>query len=689
MSESNPLAVPAPPRRTPLLPSAVLLLLPLAVAAPAQSRAPAPGPGDLECKVTAHRVPFAGSLLFEVEVRNAAAQTAEPVLFLARFGKDGPAHRIERCPMPYAGRHGRGIAPGGIGRYHLQLAGEGSPKTLRVEVAAATFRDGAADAPAPVTVGELRQGSVMLGNREVAATYVGLRNASELPVDVVLLGTFARPHEGQALLTARLPAHHDGEVDFERQPAALDWNGTATAHEGVELVAAEVVDWTAFDRDALDTGAPAETVAAAYRSWCRWPEPWPSGSGVFGGVYSRSTVGGGEVRPLHGTFELKDVAPPMIQADGKLGLQALEALDRGLDAAFGDLRRWAPAVFEKEHTVTVMDRGRYLLDGPGLGDRFGKLVDVEDGRFTRVADASSPVGNWQRWLLRRVGDGYLVAARDTVQWDVSERPVRLERRVHGRLGDWIVPLSYRLERWNGEFHERLELQVRTTDLLARGQRPPTAPGGPAGDALQAAWEHGYRYPDTPAPLQAKLLVTPDGDAAWLGRKRLKGDLLVPGFTGFRHDGQGLWPRTVEVEDRGDDDRPALAAAIGEHLLRWAVCDFAGRPPFATAFAGGVVLADQDRAGVFTIGNCAIAEVEVRDGLVVRVRWRDGDERHITWGKERDAMVPTEIRTGDQVAHAQWKKIDATWYLPVSIRVARWCDPDPGECTLQLQRPKLK
>ncbi len=672
--------MPAPrPRSRTASPSAgraTTLLVPLlawCATSTAVGQAPAPSPLDsLGCKVLNAHTPTPGTILFEVEVRNSGDRTAEPGLFAVRVGKPAELHRIERCPLPYAGRVGRGIAAHGLERYHLQIASTAAATSLVVEIVAATFRDEPPADVGPVQIGELRQGLVTLGGRAVAATYLGLRNLGNQPVDAVLLATFARPHRSQALVTARLRAGQVTELDVAIQPTELVWNHPR-GDEGVEITKVELVDWCTYDPAALGDANLTAPLLTAYEHWHGWREPWPSGEGTFCARFARSSLGDGASLRITGRFMLKDVAPPLVSTDAALDLEPLQALDRAIEAAFADLRRPGRAAFAERSHATLQDRDRYLVAGPCWHDPFGRLIDVADQRIVGTAEVDAPGSNWQHWLLQDWGTDYLVVGRTTHQLAAGPEPTVVERRTYTQSGAWLVPLSYRRDSDIGGFRESIAIAFACGPLHQPGAIAATTLGGPGATALQAAWDNGYRYPDVAVALGAKWEVTtPGGDELWLGQRHSKGRLTAPTFGGFRMDGQGLDALTVQLDGvrlaAANQDR--LGWAVAERLRQWSLRDLAGRPPFATALQGATIVADPARPGVFTLGNCAIAEVEVRAGLIARLRWTSGLERTYDWQKCGDAMVPTRIATGAEVLSATWKQLPRGWLLPTELRFER-------------------
>lgn len=688
---------PPPGRAAALLCALLPATLTTAAALPGRSaQEPGPGsdrvafvdgwPGDLTCRVASAVDAGDGSVLLEVEVRNRARSSAEPILFAVE-SKDGELHRVQRCPLPHTGRHGRGLAPAAVGRYWLQVATRRDPKSFAVSVAAASFYDAAPAARPPVEVGALRQGTVPGGARTLEATFVHLRNTAGVPVDAILLATFTRPEACRGLLTVRLEPDHDGEVAFDRRPLGLF---DTDAVPGVAIARVELVDWTTAHPQATAADATAP-LQAAYDRWLCWAMPWPSGSGELRARYRKSSRGDGATLEVAGRFTLKDVAPPLIDIPGNTDLEARRAIEEGVERAFGDLRRRSWQELSAENRVQRADRQRVRLEGPGWEQMFGRLIELGDGAILGTAEASAPAQRFQRWHRLDHDGGYLVTGRDTVQLEVSREPVLVERWVFATAGPWTVPLRYRRIARHGEHRELLELTLQCGTLEQRGRARPAPPGGPDAAALEAAWDRGYRYPEGALPLQAGFDLRPSAeDAVWEGENRVRGELRVAAFGGLRNDGTGCPEPAIAVEHRQLDEhgRARLAAAVHDRLLQWSVGDFAGRPPFAAQFAGATVLAERDRPGTFVLGNCAIAEVEVEDGLVVRLRRASGAEQRIEWRRERDVMVPARVSRGPAVWTASWQRIEGDWLLPVQMQLEGLC-AGGGKETLKLSRARLR
>lgn len=641
---------------------------------PAQQVEFAPGKlADLGCRITLATSPYPGTVLLEVEVRNVGEVTAEPTVFACTTGVAGEVHRVERCPLPHGSRFGRGVAARGQRTFYLQIETAALPRSVKVELASATFHRAAPREEPPVLLGKLRQDTVAHGGLRHAATMVEVRSIVPEPVDVILRATYARPDVSKGLLAIRLGPAEVREFAFARRPLRLGF-GDNPGTDGIEITALEVVDWTAV---AVGAGIPDGVAAGtgpflqAYERWVRWADPWPNGEGTFTATYLRSDRADGRADVIAGTFLLKDVAPPILDQQGNPDLKAREAVEAAVDAAFADLRRMGGQELQQRHTVAVADTGRYLLEGPGWEGLFGKLCDVVDGRITRVASPDRATSAWQTWQLQPHGSGYLVVGRETFEIEHGREPTAVERRAYARHGRWLVPAHYRLETRRGAFRELVEVTFRCGPLRQRGEQPAGPPQGLGVDEVRKAWQNGYAWGKDPLPLRARFEVkTPGSDLIWQGEKRLIGSLQLDDFVGMRQDGTG-WRRclaVVEKKGMGRDMQARLAQAIEDRLRLLAWRDFAGRLPFEVAFAGARMLPVDGRPGVYALTACEFEELEIKDGLIVRLRQAGGQDRRIDWQKLDGTMLPVRVTEGDAKVAIAWKRVEGACFLPTDIRL---------------------
>jgi hypothetical protein len=323
---------------------------------------------------------------------------------------------------------------------------------------------------------------------------------------------------------------------------------------------------------------------------------------------------------------------------------------------------------------------------------FGNLVDVRDGAIVKVAPLADQATSWQTWRLQPEGTGYLVVGKETTQLAWGKAPVETERWSYVRRGRWIVPSSYRRETAHSGFRESLQVTIACGPLRQRGEVLAGPPQGLGIDELRKGWDGGYRYPNSPVPLRARLEVRINGtDLIWQGERRVTGTLLLREFTGFRNDASGWKACEPRIDGKGvtPEGQQRLAAAVDDRLRMWASRDFAGRRAFDEVFRGAHVLPDAGRPGVFTLQNCEFEEVEIRDGRVVRVRFQGGQDRRIEWQRLFDAQVPVRITTGDEVVTAAWKQLDKHWSLPVELEFKSVFSKEWGSESVKLAELSIK
>ncbi|MBK8101240.1 MAG: hypothetical protein IPK26_29515 [Planctomycetes bacterium] len=649
---------------------------------------------DLSCRVTLATSPYAGTVLLEVEVRNQGGVTAEPTVFTCTTGIAGEVHRVERCPLPHGNRVGRGVGAGSQRTCYLQIETAAAPRSVKVELTSATFHRNAPLEDPPVLLGKLRQDAVVHGGLRHAATLVEIKSIVPEPVDVILRATYAEPDVSKGLLAIRLAPAEVREFAFSRRPLRLGF-GDHPGTDGVKITALEVLDWTLVKDGASGPGAGAAGMAPflqAYERWVRWTEPWPSGEGTFIATYLRSDRADGRADVIGGTFLLKDVAPPILDQQGNPDLKAREAVEAAVDAAFADLRRMSPAELQQRHQLSVADTARFLLEGPGWEGLFGKLCDVADGRIVRVAPADRATSAWQTWQLQPEGNGYLVVGRETFEVENGRTPIAVERRAYARQGRWLVPAHYRLETRRGSFREMVEVTFRCGPLRQRGEQPAGPPQGLGIDEVRKAWQNGYAWSKDPVPLRARFEIkTPGTDLIWQGEKRLIGSLHLGEFTGMRQDGTGWRSCTPVVEKKGigPELQARLAQAIEDRLRLLAWRDFAGRLPFEVAFAGARMLPADGRAGTWTVTNCEFEEVEVKDGLIVRLRQAGGQDRRIDWQKLDGTMLPVRVTQGEAKVSITWKRVEGACFLPTDVRFEGLFGKQWGPETLRLSELSIR
>ncbi|MBK8975522.1 MAG: hypothetical protein IPM29_06320 [Planctomycetes bacterium] len=684
-------------------------VLSLAAAVPGQRPGPQPAEGDLArvaCRVvrawTTH-----DSVLLEVEVQNGTAAAFEPL----RFAIEAPPHAqreepvtvtVDRAPLPHVQRAGRPVEPRGRARYLLQATIWQLPPKLSVEVDEGLFfapdsLAGLLPDAAPVElVGAPTQETFADATGTRPRTTLTLRNTADRPVDAILRATATRPLDAEVLLTVSLPAGSTRAVTIEDLPAALGWSDLP-AGLGARIERAEVVDWTLqFPRD---EDAAREALLRAYATWVRWDRP----RAIAGSLRIREQELDGTVHAGVGTFVMAaDGTPRVTWTEGDAArLGAASALRN----AFADLRRPSAEELAAANRFDPFGGGWVAIDGPGIDGRPPGSTEIrtirpDGGESTRIegqrelplylVDGDELHGSgWSSghgridWRTQRLDDGFVVTERR------SADGTQLWHSVWTRVQGVVVPAAYRTARFTATGELSLETVLELGDLHVADDRAGelAAPAGAGVDALRAAWDATWRYPDEPVTLTAEFdIETPGTDLVWVGQKRVRGSLTLTGFRGFRHWGSGWATLTCSFDPSlPATQHGALSAAIHDRLILWAGRDLAGRGPFDEVFAGATI--DAPAGGRFAIHGGRYGGVEIADGRVVALEIAPGSWRRTRFAKAGDAQVPNVVTTGIERLRATWRSVDG-YLCPTAFVFERSFGTDWGPEKLTLRNLRL-
>lgn len=601
---------------------------------------------------------IAGALV-AVKVVNRGAVVAEPLVF--ELKTKGGVVRLRRCPGPYVGRLGRGLAVGATGTY--PLLHRGAKEELlgaAVAVVEASFHASAQPLEDPVIVGPLRQEKRV---HEAGATVdfgvVPLRNRSDRTLDVAVRVAFERPAGATTLLHRRLAPGQEIEAtttDVEIEPPS------EAAPEGAEQIVMEgaaprgarpgsatIVDWVAAPAPGVGAAEAAAAFRAAYAPWIRWTR----GGLALKGSFRLSTRRGAVAFATGGAFTVGERTDPVVTTVTKPSDEAFSAAREALAAAFRDLKR--PSVEDalaaaKPRPVRLGTPTFLACDGePWTPELRRMLLAVDGPRFVRVAWDTDPAGLRTDWVAEAFDDGYVVARRSSYEVSTTREPTTIETWRYARAGATVVPAAYA--------RVRTFPAPETLDLVVEGVReedaasPPVAPS-PAAEAVRRAWDEGYKHPATTGELSGRFRIKAGKDGLWRGRKEVAGAFVLRGFGGARWDAH-------EITLDGESDervREHLAFVVADRLRIWTNRDFAARAAFEVDFAGASFAERAGAAGVYDVTGGPFSEITLKDGRVVGTKAPGGRRRTIGWtkvgGKDAAARFVADALDGTEDVAAE-------------------------------------
>lgn len=621
---------------------------------------------DLSCEVVKQEEEN-GFVRVAVEVRNKSASRCEPLVFSLKVSpKQKKAFEpfskmIARARFPYAYRHGRSIPPGGKERYELQV-GAASAGKIEASVVQANWFTGEVPPKPSISIGAFRQvDQPVQAGGSVAATAVTLENPLPHAVDLVFRAVYKAPTDCVALVGVRLMAN------AKRDWVIGDIRGDLSYEDAVPYRESKVAKLDLVDWCFVGAGDPKDAeslLRPAYDAWVRWPEPRPTLRGAF--EYRLDAMDA----TLEGSGRFRIAADGEVTVELVTASKAASTVERdakkAIEKAFADLRRLPFDEVARLNRLSVVGGETVEIDGPGFrekprdgydlattgsDERFVENVTAREGRI--VCDGTRDDLEVDEWITQPMEQGYVVVRRAAIDSNWSER------YSYGAIAGLVVPLRHvdRIDMPGGGLMR--QTSVSFSDIAfddETASRPPRAPvQGAAAADLKAAWESGFRYPESRRDLRCKFEVrTPGTDHMWAGAKTFAGTLKLGGFRGFLMMGDG-WLR-AEIDPQGsfsEDLRRTLTYTLSDRLILWMGRDFNGRPPFDEAFAGATI--ESKVPGVFSINDSTYRTISLTEGRVTKITFADGRSRNLTWSKVGKEMVVTRVQTDgeDLLAKFSW------------------------------------
>lgn len=649
----------------------------------------------LSCSVVESKL-GAGGTLVVVEVRNGSSKPAEPLTFelVTKSKKKGVASStfaVQRVLIPHVRRYGRPIAAGGKERYPLLLRWYDADVRFEARVTSALW-----SAPWPSSPpakpklaidGPKAVDSVNHQGVKVKAMRVELRNPEAFDVDVLFRATCNSPRNGETLLGVRLRAGEVRNWIVSQLPALNPYTPEETI-EGLEVSKLELVDWCYVAP--ADAQADERRFRELYADWMRWDAPLPQLAGRFEyAATERRFEANGKEMPFEviggGTFELDTSGAARLQVDAPTRGKAAD-LEREAREAFGEML--ADVLRPSADELLARTRARSLgvdvfeLDGPGwwkgqgtgwsgstsgADGEFLPNFSFRDGRLCASGDRER-LDNYA-WRTRELASGWVVTQRTMADGNSKSEFDYVEFEP-----GLALPVAFRSQRGaGGVVFERKLLRVFDVRRSAAPAPAPTADAAPTGEGvetLRAAWDFGWRYPTQPRRLRARIEAqTPATDDVWLGRKQVRGELELAGYTGFRPWERSWSSYRFELEGAlSDIERLALGMVLDDRLRLWAGRDFNGRASFERAFANATIGAP-DAKGRIAIEGSRLASVLVRDGRVVEIERRTGGPLELTWKKLGEDWLVVRTQQGSERLDVNFARAGNEW-VPAALRFER-------------------
>jgi hypothetical protein len=595
-----------------------------------------------------------------LKVANRGKSFAEPLVFEVA-PKEGAAVVLRRTPGPYVGRFGRPAPPGGQQTYpvfhtgaHASLAG------AKARVLDASFFSVAPAAEAsPVEIGQPRTDKKKheLGPT-VEFAILPLRNLRDATVDVTIRVAFDRPLAESVLIFRRLKPREAVDATFTDlvyEPAQdLPWQPPdvsidLVAPRGARIASAKLVDWCFVGSGA---GADAARLLGdAYSRWLRW-EGAPFG--VSGAWIATVRPQSGAARASRGKFGVSDKGAVACDAAGALPEDA-QKIKKAIEVAFGDLRR-PPADEFVASCKPAMERtgppAVIACNGASSGEYERTRFAIDGGRIIgHNWSGGAPTDLHVDWKLEPFEGGYVVAERSAFNIGGRGRPTEVHRWRYARVDGLLVPAKYSLSSDMAPVAESWSVEVVFHDVK-RDATAGAPVASPATEAVRAAWESGYRYPESPISFTCRFTVKAGKDGVWRGVKEAKGRITFSGWRGHARSNN-----VVEVEGVADESlRSTLAFAVDDRIGLWHGRDFAARGSFDAVFAGASFVERPAAPGVFDVKNGPYGSVTVKDGRIAVLTFLDGTLRTLFWTKVADQHVVTRITTGPEDLTAAYVRV---------------------------------
>lgn len=600
----------------------------------------------------------------EIVVENRGNTPLEPMAFRVqakpeRKGSEPEQAECVRADAPWAGRGGRPVRPGGRESYFV-LSPFSAARTRRasVEVSFECASPPECEVRDPVEVLGAKVGSIHFASqgRELPQTVVELSNRVPFDLDATFRATFDAPFERVSLLRVRLAAGERRSWRIDEVPlheGALD---------GAGVKRLELVDWCVLRTAAGDA---REMLGAVLARWKRSPArvaELASRCRVKLAAPDLDAEAVGRARVLNN-------GTPDLEIDFEPFGDEAERVARTIELPFLLMR---PQGLEEElasRTVdaVIADKDRVLVLDPPI--RIGEItigaLAFDEGRFLWHSEdpAMTPGARRVVWRTRLEGDGWVLEGLDVFRAG-QQAPLVLHRFAYEDAGEARVPVRYtrKLREEVPPRSEDLEISFERWESADDARAP--APTGAAAEALRAAWDAPYRYPDDEVVVRGNFeaRTTRRGDPQWCGLEGYTGSFVLEGFR------RGRWREArIEVKSHvlDPDQRAALADLLEARLRSWFRGDFAGRRPFDEAFAGARISGADPR---FEVAGGDVVTVVLDEGLPAQLGLSGGEVRAIRYQAVDRASVPVGHATSSRTLRAELGAISPQWRFPRRIEI---------------------
>jgi hypothetical protein len=633
------------------------------------------------CVAAVDQTPEAVGSIAEIVVENRGRVPREPMAFRVeikpeRKGEEPPRAHCLRVDGPWTGRGGRPIAPGRRESFFVLTPFPASRvRSAQVEVIVECDSPAEHELDEPVEVLSTSVETIFVAslNRQLPQTLVEVRNTSAIDLDAVFRVTFDQPAERTSLLSLRLGA---GETRWWKIDEVPLHDG---ALDGAAAKRLELVDWCVLRMSPGDARQLLESVLARWkRSPARVPE-----------LASRCRVAfkGGEIDvQVAGEARVLDDGSPDLALDFEPFDREAERVARSIELPF--LLLQTPMLDEQLGSCAVdaviAGKDRVLVLEPPI--RIGELVigaiAYDERRILWHCEDPelSPIARRVEWLTRDEGDRWVLEGLDVFR-SGQATPLVLHRFVYESVAGSIVPVRYtrKLRDRTPERTEDLELGLEGWSAALDASAP--LPEGAAADALRAAWDAPYRYPDEEVRLRGNFEARTSrrDDPDWFGLESFTGSFVLEGFR------RGRWRRArFEVKSHvlDEDQRNALAEIVEWRLRAWFRGDFAARAPFDEAFRGAKLGGSAPR--LLVEGRDLVA-VELDGGLPSVLLYPGGESRTLGFQQVDSLAVAIAHSSSGRKMRAELGAISPTWRFPRRIELE---DADGDADTLLLRPVEL-
>ncbi len=621
--------------------------------------------------------------LVDLEVSNRGAVAVEPLAFevegAGRKGASVLATQVIRRASASAvfGRGGRAAPGGGKAVFTVQVAAELPRRAkLAARVTKASFFVGDPIETAPVRIDgmEVVQVANALGAGKVDATRIRLVNLRDQPVDVTFIATYAAPLKGKGVVGFTLAPNEELAREVSGLSPHGPWGpGSGGGRVGAKITNLDIVDWSVVRSPGREEAT--DLLRSAWLRWFRWGRPSP---GVGGALTYRF---GPSDSNQSGTAEFS--VPPQ----GQVRVVPAKALEERLRTrlvnavaeAFADLRHPTFDEFAAGHDLRLVElgeRSRIAATGPGVTLAGGEqtVFDIQDDRIVASHTGLEPWHWHTSWTHEDAPGGYRPTSRALRMGSNTGVAVTTYAVEYGETDGLATPKAVRIETDNSLIPDE-SLSVRFTKIEPGAERPErqVLPTGRVADALRAAWQAFYRYPDAPSDRVVGFEISNDGSSdMWTGARRVTGTVVLRGFTGrswtsaeFDFDGE----MTETLRER-------LTSVTEGRMRMWPARDICDSPPFDVAFLGATLRPDSADKSLIHIENGPFRSVRLANGRLMAVADEAG-ERTLKHRRTHDALVPVSSVAGEAEVLVEWARVDSRWVLPKRIELRNVLGPDFG------------